>query len=300
MNLVPIDSITDPRVADYANIRDAELLQRADPLDPRGHRGLFIAEGELVVRRLLESRFTAKSILTTEQQARKLEDLTLVLGDRTPVYLADPAVLNGIVGFNIHRGMLAIGVRDGGPPLAEVLARPGPFLILEDLCNHDNLGGVFRNAAALGGAGVTILLSERCADPLYRKSLRVSMGNVLAVPFTRLSDWPNPTGADAATIRASGVQTWAMTPSPDAIDLAQAAAETAPGTRIALLLGSEGPGLSETAIRSADRRVRIPMHRAQPSVDSLNVAVAAAVGLYELAAHAADSAAGTSDPDRVQ
>ncbi|MBX3385876.1 MAG: RNA methyltransferase [Phycisphaeraceae bacterium] len=280
---IPVSSIDDPRIADYANIRDAELMQRRDPLDARAHRGLFIAEGELVVRRLVGSGFPTRSLFTVDRHADKLADLAPLLPHDTPLYVAPQDVLNGVVGFNIHRGVLAVGLRTPPPTLAGLLDRSGPFLILEDLCNHDNLGGIFRNAAALGGTGSAVLLSARCADPLYRKSLRVSMGNTLAVPFARLDDWPAPAGADASAIRSAGIQTWALTPAPDATDIADAVAELRPDARVAMLLGSEGPGISEEAMRTADRRVRIAMNRASPSVDSLNVAVAAAIALHELA-----------------
>lgn len=282
MQVIRIGSLDDPRVADYANMRDAELLQRRDPLDERAHGGVFIAEGELVVRRLAASGFATRSLLTTERQAEKLTDLAGALPEGTPLYVASPEVVNGIVGFNIHRGVLAVGERPARTDAHALLSRAGPFVVLEDLCNHDNLGGVFRNAASLGGAGATVLLSARCADPLYRKSLRVSMGTALSVPFARLGDWPAAGGRDVAALRSAGIRAWAMTPAEDAVDLEEAVSGLGPGDRVALVMGSEGPGLSAEAARSADARVRIPMRRSHASVDSLNVAVAAAIGLYEL------------------
>jgi tRNA G18 (ribose-2'-O)-methylase SpoU len=173
--------------------------------------------------------------------------------------------------------VLAIGERREAYPLPSLLAMPGPLLILEDLTNHDNLGGIFRTAAALGGPGCAVLLSPRCADPLYRKALRVSMGHVLGVPFARLAAWPQ--GLDS--VRAAAWRVLALTPEQGAHDLA--ALEMGTG-RVALLLGSEGPGISPGAAARADFAVRIPM-RPRPdgtTADSLNVAMAAGIGLYHL------------------
>ena len=280
MNLIPVESLGDPRVADYANLRDAELMQRADPLDAGAHKGLFIAEGELVLRRLVTSAFATKSVLTTEKRLKTIEDALGRLPAETPVYLASQEVMNGVVGFNMHRGVLAIGRRREDADPGELLKRIGPFLILEDTVNHDNLGGVFRNAAALGGPGCAVLLSPRCADPLYRKSLRVSMGHVLSVPYARLTDWPE----DIAKLRAAGVRLIALTPRADAADIGAAGTEIAKsGTRVALMLGSEGPGLTDPAMAAADILARIPMHTPEGvEVDSLNVHVAAAIALHRL------------------
>jgi tRNA G18 (ribose-2'-O)-methylase SpoU len=275
MNLIPIHDLADPRLAPYANMRDAELAQRADPRDEDAHGGLFIAEGELVVRRLLSSRFDLHSVLTTPTRLESLRpDLESKAGN-APIFLAPPDLLNSIVGFNMHRGLLAIGRRGPDLSLADLLARPGPLIVLEDLTNHDNLGGIFRNAAALGGAGVGALLSPRCADPLYRKSLRVSMGCALAVPFARAANWPN----DLGTLAAAGFEAWALTPHPDAEPLHT----TQPETRVALVLGTAGAGLTDAAMAACRRRVRIEMNRVDPIVDSLNVAMAAGIALSWLA-----------------
>lgn len=281
MQITEITSIDDPRVAGYANIRDAELAQRADPLDESVHRGLFVAEGELVVRRLIGSHYRTVSVLTTRTRLASLGDVLTQLPDATPVYLVDQPAMNSIVGFNIHRGLLAIGARTGMPSLTQVLARRGPFLILEDLVNHDNLGGIFRNAACLGGAGVAVVLSPRCADPLYRKSLRVSIGHVLSVPFVRLADWE----AGLLDMTEAGVRLWALSPRPDARPLREAAVAVAEeGARVGLMLGSEGPGLTGAAFGRAGAWVRVPMRPASPDrdIDSLNVGMAAGIALYEL------------------
>lgn len=285
MNIVRIETISDPRVSDYANMRDAELLQRHDPFDPAGHRGLFIAEGELVVRRLIGSRFRARSVFLTSTRLEAMRSELDRLPEDAPVFVADQNVLNGVVGFNIHRGVLAVGVRPQPPSIAELLRSDGPFIILEDLFNHDNIGAIFRNASALAGTGCAVLLTPRTADPLYRKCIRVSMGNVLSIPFSRLSDFPSPGGVDASALRDASIELWALTPAADAepIDLAvAAAARSSVRKRIALVLGSEGPGLTDAAIGLAHRRVTIPMLGAHENVDSLNVAVAAAIALHAL------------------
>lgn len=279
MNLVAIESLADPRVGVYANMRDAELAQRADPLDASAHAGLFIAEGELVVSRLVRSRFAVHSVLSTPQRLSSLGPTLDGLPADVPVYLAPQPVMNEIVGFNMHRGVLAVGIRAPEPTLTDIASRGGPLLILEDLVNHDNLGSIFRNAAALGGPGIGVVLSPRCADPLYRKSLRVSMGLVLDAPFTRVREWP---GA-VHTLHEHGFETWALTPGAGAIDISAAAEAAAKAGRpVALLLGSEGPGLTEAAFAAASRRVRIPMRPTSGLVDSLNVGVAAGIALYAL------------------
>jgi tRNA G18 (ribose-2'-O)-methylase SpoU len=284
MLLTPITTLADPRIAEYANLRDAELAQRLDPLDAAAHRGLFIAEGELVVRRLLGSRFRTRSVLLAPSRLAPLRPDLDRLSPQTPVYVAEQPLFNAIVGFNMHRGLLAIGERPPPLPLTSFLTLPGPLIVLEDLVNHDNLGGIFRNAAALGGPGCAVLLSPRCADPLYRKSLRVSMGHVLTVPFTRSGAWPD----DLDALREAGCTVLALTPTgaegAEATDLATAAAGLG-GNRVALVLGSEGAGLAEATLKRADRAVRIPMRPPPgggPPIDSLNVAMAAGIALYHL------------------
>lgn len=297
MPLVPIESMSDPRVGDYAQIREAEL--RKDRYDAPG--GLFVAEGELVVRRLLTSRYRMRSILTTHARLRTLADIIDRLPPETPVYLVDQPTMNGIVGFNIHRGVLAIGERGPEPDLAELLRRSRLVVILEDLVNHDNLGGIFRNVAGLGAGcfgDTSVLLSAKCADPLYRKSIRVSMGSALLVPFTRLAEWPQ----SLETIKAAGYQVLAMTPSERAINIDDIARRMSDDRRkIAVLLGSEGPGLTPEAMSSADMHVFISMpgrsasrgfeaestadepdERTNEGIDSLNVGVACAIALHRL------------------
>ena len=259
-------------------MRDAELAQRARPLDPAAHAGLFIAEGELVLRRLIASPFAVQSVLITPTRLDSLRDALDTLPPETPVFLADPPLLASIVGFNMHRGVLGIGVRTPPLPLADLTSRSGPLIVLEDLTNHDNLGAIFRNAGALGGTGVAVALSPRSVDPLYRKSIRVSMGAALCVPFTRLDTWPEPLHA----LNLAGFQTWALTPRSSAIPIGQARRALTPTTRVALILGSEGPGLSDEALNACSHQVQIPMNRADPSLDSLNVAMACGIALAYL------------------
>lgn len=284
MPLIEIDGLSDPRLAPYANMRDAELAQRQDPLDAAAHGGLFIAEGELVVERLINSCFPTESVLLTPTRLGAMRPVLDRLPETTPIYLAAPPVMNQIVGFNMHRGVLAIGRRTNPWSIPDLVRRGGPLLILENLTNHDNLGGIFRNAAGLGGPGCAILLSPRCADPLYRKSLRVSMGHILGVPFARLTDL----AADLSALAAAGWILAALTPAAEALDL-DTAAQTLHSQRVALILGAEGPGLSDAALTAAHCRIQIPM-RPVPAgsgldpntlhIDSLNVAMAAGIALY--------------------
>ncbi len=286
MRLIPVQSLDDPRLRPYATMRDAELRHREDPTNPvlagpdrdRGGGGAFMAEGELVVRRLIESRFAVESVLLTPTRLRTVEDALTRLPPETPIYLAEQGVMNAVVGFNIHRGILAVGLRGRDPDPLELARQARTLLVLEDLVNHDNLGAMFRNAAALGGEGTAILLSPRCADPLYRKALRVSVGYALHVPFARASSWPGI----LADLRAMGFHVLALTGTPgaeDIVDVARDFEQASGQPRLALLFGTEGAGLTPEAMAAADRRVRIAM---APGVDSLNVAVAAAVALHRL------------------
>ncbi len=297
MPIIPIESIADLRVADYAQVREAEL--RTNRYDAPG--GLFVAEGELVVRRLLGSRYKTRSILTTHARLRTLADLVERLPQDTPVYVVDQATMNGVVGFNIHRGVLAIGERGPEPNVSELLRSSRCVVLLEDLTNHDNVGGIFRNVAGLGAGcfGETaVLLSPRCADPLYRKSIRVSMGAALQVPFAWLSDLKN----GVEQMRAGGYTIAAMTPSESAVEIGVFSTQMGPkSSKIAILLGSEGPGLTTEAIGVSDVHVRIDMPGrvadkagcdqslidaagtgTNEGVDSLNVSVACAIALHRL------------------
>lgn len=260
--ITPVAQATDPRVDDYRDLTEADRRP-----DRPGGRGLVIAEGVVVVRRLLHSPYPIRSVLGVP---RRIEELADDLGGHdVPAYAADADTMASVVGFHLNRGVLAVADRAPAPDLAELLRTARVLAVLEGVGDHENLGSLFRNAAALGVDGV--LLGPRCSDPLYRRSVRVSMGHVLRVPFTTLTGpWP----ASLDLLRAAGLTVAALTPSTDAVPLARAGLA---GRRVALLLGAEGPGLTDEALAAADLRVRIPM---ASGVDSLNVATAAAVAFH--------------------
>jgi tRNA G18 (ribose-2'-O)-methylase SpoU len=244
-------------------------------LDPYHHIGdpqwllsnnLFVAEGRLVVSRMLEAgRFEVVSILVTPAALSALSDRIEELA--APVYVCDQQTLNRITGFNFHRGCLAIARRPPAPPLAS-FADSKRLLALEAVGNPDNVGGLFRAAAAFGVDG--ILLDPRTGDPFYRKAIRTSMGAALVVPWARLTPWP--TGLEL--LRARGFQIAAMTPHPDAMSIHSFTLR--PDARVIVLVGAEGEGLSDAALAAANDRIRIPIATV---VDSLNVVVAGAIML---------------------
>lgn len=258
MQLVEIDDPADPRVEDFRNLTDADV--RPD------RRGLVIAEGQNAVARMAGSRFRVRAVIGVPSRLDALRPALEPLD--VPVFSVDKWVLSDIVGFRVSRGVLASADRGGAADSAELIARSSRLAVLEELNDFENLGALFRNAAAFGVDAV--LLDQRCADPLYRRSVRVSIGHVLRVPFAVLTG-PWPAALDA--LRHHTVL--AMTPDPAATPLREIAAPD----RWAVLLGAEGPGLSEAAMAAADRRVRIPM---AGDVDSLNVATAAAVAFAHL------------------
>ena len=265
MPVVHLDDRDDPRLAPYRNVPDPELL--------RAH-GLFVAEGRLVVRTLLTaSPFRTRSLLVTDTALHDLRDLA---GSRPdiPVFVAPQEVLNDIVGFNIHRGCLALGERPPMRTLPELLGTdPSRLVVLESVSNADNIGGIFRSAAALGGDGV--VMGPHCCDPLYRKAIRTSIGASLFVPFGRADSWPE--GIDV--LRAGGYRVVALTPA-SARGIDEVAADLSGEERLAIVAGAEGTGLTEAALERADVQVRIPM---APGMDSLNVTVAVGIALHRLA-----------------
>jgi tRNA G18 (ribose-2'-O)-methylase SpoU len=263
---VPAEQITDPddpRLADYRALTDIELRTRFE-----GPHGLFVAEGELVLRRALRAGYRARSVLLDTKRLDQIADLDL--GDAA-VYVAGQDLLEKVTGFHVHRGMLASFHRRALAPAASVLASSQRVVILEGVNNHTNVGAIFRGAAALGMDAV--LLSPNCADPLYRRSVRVSMGEVFAVPYARLEPWPTA----LETVREAGFSLLALSLAPGAVPIQNLSVERR--RRPALLLGAEGSGLSSAALRNVDESVVIPMQR---GVDSLNVAAAAAVAFWEL------------------
>lgn len=264
MDVQPIDAADDPRVADYRHLTDVALRRRKEPAE-----GLFMAESHQVIARALAAGFPVRSVLTTPRWLDALAELELPAG--TPVLLADESLVNEITGYRVHRGALAAMSRLPLPSVDDVVRDAGRIVVLEGVVDHTNVGAVFRSAAGLGFDGV--LVDPTCADPLYRRSVRVSMGAVFALPWTRIPAWP----AQLSDLAAAGWEIMALTPRPDAEALPQVAADPPP--RLALLLGSEGPGLSPAALDAVTRHVRIPM---SGGVDSLNVAAAAAVAFYAL------------------
>lgn len=274
-----IDDPADPRVTDYVGLSDADARRRVEGTSwddgPDGGFGFFVAEGALVIGHLVRSPYRVRSFLVTDRGLRALEP---VLRDRgpsavgAPVYLATQSVMEAVAGFNFHRGALAAADRRALPDPADLAAGARRILLVEGVGDHENLGALFRNAAAFGVDAV--LLDPTTCDPLYRRAVRVSAGHVLRLPFARLPDWPE--GAFAA-LRAEGYEVVALTPSPSADDVRDLRPEAAPRRR-ALLVGAEGAGLSAASLAAADRRVRIAM---APGVDSLNVATAAAIALHQ-------------------
>lgn len=261
--------ITDPGDSRVDDFRHLNSVDRRPDL-PAG-KGLVIAEGVLVVQRMLASRFTPHAFLGTDRRLAELaDDLD---GASVPFYRASAEVMAEVVGFHLNRGVLGAARRPPELAVAEVLARARTVAVLEGVNDHENLGAIFRNAAGLGVDAV--IFGTGCADPLYRRSVRVSMGHALLVPTARAKNWP----ADLELLRHSGFQLIAMTPNPQAATLADVIGPLA-GEKLAVLVGAEGPGLTETAMRASDVRVRIPMSR---GTDSLNVATAAALAFYERA-----------------
>ncbi|MBP2474992.1 tRNA G18 (ribose-2'-O)-methylase SpoU [Crossiella equi] len=262
--MIPVDDPADERLADFRDLSTADRRP-----DRPGGRGLVLAEGVVVVERLLASPYPVRALLGVQ---RRIETLAQQLETvDAPAYVASAEVMAEVVGFHLNRGVLASADRAPMPTLPELATTARTLAVLEGVGDHENLGSIFRNAAALGVDGV--VLGPGCSDPLYRRSVRVSMGHVLRVPFTSLEPWPE----GLKTLRDNGFRIAALTPRAGSRPLREAVAGV---DRVALLLGSEGPGLTEEAIEAADLPVRIPM---APGVDSLNVATAAAVAFYEVA-----------------
>ncbi|MFD9127827.1 TrmH family RNA methyltransferase [Kitasatospora sp. NPDC059571] len=255
----------DPRLADYTGLTDVELRRRREPAE-----GLFIAEGEKVIRRAVDAGYRMRSMLLTPKWLEVMGDV--IAAADAPVHVVEPGLAEQVTGYHVHRGALASMERRPLPEAADLLAGARRVAVLEGLVDHTNLGAIFRSAAALGMDAV--LLSPDCADPLYRRAVKVSMGAVFAVPYARLDPWP----AALDTVRAAGFELLALTPA-GADDLAATRPQLIP--RAALMLGAEGDGLTRRALAAADRRVRIPMAH---GVDSLNVGAAAAVAFYAVAA----------------
>ena len=280
-SLITVGDADDPRLADYVRLTDVHLRRSLE-----APRGLFVAEGEKVIRRAIGAGYPVRSLLITGDKLdgqASLADLAGSCGG--PVYVVTTEVAERLTGYHVHRGALASMQRRPLPSVGEVVDGARRIVVLEDVVDHTNVGAIFRCAAALGFDAV--VLAPRCADPLYRRSVRVSMGAVFAVPYARMGDWRE----GLAGLRSAGFRLLALTPEPDAVPIGEVPAD--PDGRLALLLGSEGDGLSARWRGQADLRVRIPMSR---GVDSLNVASAAAIACYLLATNPPDGVAPASRP----
>jgi tRNA G18 (ribose-2'-O)-methylase SpoU len=263
MPVIRVEQFDDPRLAEYRSVSDGELLRR---------RNRFVAEGRLVVGRLLESGHRVESLLVNEASFRALEALLSCVPPQVPVYVCETGEFAAITGFNLHRGCLALAERPIARAFADVVRGADLLLVLEAVTDADNVGSAFRNAAAFGAR---VVLSEACCDPLYRKAIRTSMGSVLRTPYARIADWPR----GLAALKSEGFTLVALTPREGAIDLPTCAKRR---QRMALLVGSEGAGLTAEAEAMADVCVRIPM---SAEVDSLNLATATGIALYYFTNH---------------
>ena len=265
MRLVVTDS-DDPRLADYVRLREVSLRRHLE-----AEQGLFIAEGAKVIRRAIDAGYRPRSFLLAERWLDGLYDV-LTRWPAVPVYVVTEDVAEQVTGFHVHRGALASLQREQRHSVEEILALQR-LVVLEDIVDHTNVGAILRNAAGLGWDGA--LLSPRAADPLYRRSIKVSMGAVFSLPWARLEDW----GAAPQLLRAAGFLTVALSLAPDAVEVRQLASRITSQTRIALMFGTEGSGLSKRWSDGATVRSRIPM---SAGIDSLNVAAAAAIACYSL------------------
>src|SRR3954453_18766245 len=271
--LVDVQDPGDPRLADYRDLRDVELRKTLE-----AEHGLFLAEGEKVVRRAVEGGFAVRSFLMAPRWLDGLSDV--LSATDAPCYVVSEALAEEVTGFHVHRGALASLERRALPSVDDVLAGARSVLVLEDIVDHTNVGAIVRSGAALGFDAV--LLSPRCADPLYRRSIKVAMGAVFTMPWTRLPDWYDA----LPTLSSAGFTTVALTLAEDALPIDRAvtgvdrpapALGSAGRDRLALRRGSQGHGPSPRWEQSADRRATIPM---APGIDSLNVAPATAVACY--------------------
>jgi tRNA G18 (ribose-2'-O)-methylase SpoU len=258
----------DVRLADYVRLRETSLRRHLE-----SERGLFIAEGEKVIRRAVEAGYRPRSFLLAERWLEDLDDL-LQSWPAVPVFVVTEDLAERVTGFHVHRGALASLHREQRHRVEDLVAMRR-LVVLEDIVDHTNVGAILRNAAGLGWDGA--LLSPRAADPLYRRSIKVSMGAVFSLPWARLEDWR----AAPEMLAAAGFLTVALSLAPDAVELDELAAGVTSHTKLALLLGTEGAGLSKRWSDGAAMRTRIPMHA---GIDSLNVAAATAIACYALSA----------------
>ena len=267
MRLTVVDA-DDARLADYVRLRETSLRRHLE-----SERGLFIAEGEKVIRRAVEAGYRPRSFLLAERWLEGLDDV-LQSWPGVPVFVVTEDLAERVTGFHVHRGALASLHREQRHSVEDLLAMRR-LVILEDIVDHTNVGAILRNAAGLGWDGA--LLSSRAADPLYRRSIKVSMGAVFSLPWARLEDWR----AAPEMLAAAGFFTVALSLAPDAVELDELAAGVTSHAKLAVLLGTEGAGLSKRWSDGAAMRTRIPMYA---GIDSLNVAAATAIACYALSA----------------
>ena len=266
MPIVPIEEASDSRLSDYVRLRDVTLRKLLET-----EQGLFIAEGDKVIRRAVQAGYRPRSFLLAERWLPGLADITHRWPD-VPIYLMTEQLVEAVTGFHVHRGALASLHREQRHRLEDLLTFDR-VVVVENVVDHTNIGAIIRNAAGLAWDGV--ILAPRAADPLYRRSIKVSMGAVFSLPWARLSDWAH----GPALLRQSGFRTVALTLTPDAVDLESVHSELGPEERVAILLGAEGSGLSAAWTGGAELRAKIPM---SAGIDSLNVAAASAIACYVL------------------
>ena len=270
LRIVEVDSADDPRLADYTRLTDAGLRTHLE-----AERGLFIAEGTKVITRAVAAGYPVRSMLLARS---RMIDLASLGEAEAPVYVVPDEVAERLTGYRVHRGALAALARRPLPEVAGLIAGARRIVVLEDLVDHANVGAIFRCAAALGVDAV--VLSPRCADPLYRRSVKVSMGAVFAIPYARMGDWFD----GLADLKSAGFRVLALTPDEGATPIAPALKRARKDEQVALVFGTEGEGLSARWLHEADEAVRIPMNRAARAagVDSLNVVAAAAIACHLL------------------
>ena len=273
LRIIDVDTVGDPRLADYTRLTDAGLRTHLE-----AEHGLFIAEGTKVITRAVAAGYGVRSMLIGKSRLADLPALGEAAGGAgaAVVYVVPDEIAESLTGYRVHRGALASLGRKPLPEVRSVIGDARRIVVLEDLVDHGNVGAIFRCAAALGVDAV--VLSPRCADPLYRRSVKVSMGAVFAVPYARMSGWYD----GLAELRSGGFRLLALTPDERAIPMTSALREAG---RVALLLGTEGDGLSARWLEEADVAVRIPMSPSARAagVDSLNVVAAAAIACHLLA-----------------
>ncbi len=274
IEVIDITDPLDPRVDDFRDLNSVD--RRPDlPALPGGRVGkaLVIAEGVLVAQRMIRSRFAPHAFFGVDRRLSELADDVVEEPGGVPFYRASAEVMAEVIGFHLNRGVLAAARRPEPLTVTEIIESARTIAVLEGVNDHENIGSVFRNAAGLGVDAV--VFGAGCADPLYRRCVRVSMGHALLVPFAKSEDWPG----DLQLLRDEGFRTIALTPGAGSVPLREAVSPAgAPRGKLAFLVGAEGPGLKEHTMRSCDVRAHIPMSR---GTDSLNVATAAAVAFYE-------------------